>query len=265
MRSFFKLARRLLSYRDLRRDNGTLKTARFVLQSELRSSAKKLFQMNVKQQNLWLRAGTPDYGVATYSLGQELSGLRWLFPQNTTGLIIDAGGYIGTSSLALEKMFPEANHLSIEPSSENMELLKRNISGRNIIPIKAALAPSGKEGNIELYNRGTGEWGFTVVPKPHDRPASFIEEVETISLEKLIDRYGDGKALLVKMDIEGAEKALMEEPAWLERVSVLIIELHERIEPGCEDAFLRANRRRIVYRDQGEKFLSIQPNDFVAA
>jgi hypothetical protein len=46
---------------------------------------------------------------------------------------------------------------------------------------------------------------------------------------------------LLKIDIEGAEREVMEESgAWINTVAVLMIELHDDIKPGCSKAFYEA-------------------------
>lgn len=211
-------------------------------------------------QRVFVRVGTPDMVVAAASLGGEFEVLEFAFPHDTAGLIIDAGGYIGTAALALRRMFPEATIVSVEPSSSNLELLKKNIEAfPNMHYEHAALVPEGGPGQIELRDRGTGAWGLTVVEQPADRGSQVIERVPTVTIEQICRKYGVDHPIIVKVDIEGAELPLLARPEWLSKVPVLLIELHDRIAPGCEQAFFNASKGRFVFRDSGEKFVSVGP------
>ena len=42
------------------------------------------------------------------------------------GLIIDAGGYLGTAAIAFSEAYPDATVVTIEPSPENFALLVQN-------------------------------------------------------------------------------------------------------------------------------------------
>ena len=148
----------------------------------------------IKGHTINVRKGTPDLGVAISTLSGEYEVLRYLLPANYEGVIIDAGGYIGTASIALKDIFPQAKLIIIEPSSENLELLKDNVVNLQNIKIVHGALVGTSEKSIKLNNRGTGESGFTVVAKPSDKPnASFIQEtpevLDQISEEKTLSIY----------------------------------------------------------------------------
>jgi hypothetical protein len=43
---------------------------------------------------------------------------------------------------------------------------------------------------------------------------------------------------ILKIDIEGAEKEVFEDSSlWIDKVDSLIVELHERMKPGCNRTF----------------------------
>ena len=72
-----------------------------------------------------------------------------LYPRAVEGVIIDAGGYIGTAALTLSELFHKAHILFIEASSANFELLKRNVANSpNIQPIRAALVADGAPSTV---------------------------------------------------------------------------------------------------------------------
>ena len=65
----------------------------------------------------------------------------------------------------------------------------------------------------------------------------------TVHLDEVLAEHALAKVDLLKIDIESAEKELFEgslDSAWLQDVSVIMIELHDRLKPGCSSAFYRA-------------------------
>ncbi len=206
-----------------------------------------------------VRSGTPDLRVALASLGAEFEPLARDFPSQREGLIIDAGGYIGTAAIGLAKIYPKCTIATIEPSSANFETLVKNVeSFDNIIPIKAALVADAGEGSVDLMSRGNGEWGFTTIEKPMDHPARFLERVQALTVDDLLEQLGYDRVFVLKMDIEGAELDLMARAScWLDKIDILLIELHERIVAGCNDLFETTNCDRHIIRDSGGKLMSI--------
>jgi len=215
--------------------------------------------VEVLRERVLVRAGSPDLGVAQSTLADEFDPLAGVLPGSFDGLIIDAGGYIGTAAIKLARLYPKATIVTIEPSQENFELLVRNTrSFPNIRPVRAALVPAGKT-SARLGNRGTGPWGYTIIENPQDRPAEFLETVETVTLENIVARHGGGPIGIAKIDIEGAEKDLFvsHDPA-LAQATAIFVELHDRIVPGCRSAFEAFSKDRVVSRHSGEKFLAVR-------
>lgn len=214
-------------------------------------------QVTVENQKIWVRPGTPDLRVAFQSLRSELDILSDLLPRDFDGLIVDAGGYIGTAALTLARMYPAAKVVTIEASSRNYEMLTRNVSGHErIIPVNAALhAQSGL--SLDLVDRGTGDWGFSIATSGSG--TTHAETVTTITLSEIATRFPGNPLGIVKMDIEGGEHVLFanRDPA-LEAAEAVFIELHDRIVPGCTDLFRSFSSDRWLLNAGGEKFLSLR-------
>lgn len=222
------------------------------------ASKGQLLKLTVKGHSISVRKGTPDLGVAISCLGVEFEALRYLLPKNYDGVIVDAGGYIGTASIALKAIFPNAKIIVIEPSSENLEVLKDNLANLSNVKIIHGALVGTSEKTIKLNNRETGEWGFTVVAKPRDKPnASFIQEIPAFRLSDLLEE--NENIGLIKLDIEGGELSLLEhDMESLRKIDAVFAELHDRIAPGCVDKFFQFSQDRILIKDKGEKFLSIR-------
>lgn len=251
----------LQALKPLLKENGASTLMAYILRRETRQ--RVLMRIKVAGETILVRTGTNDLNVARSCLGKEFRSLSGIYPRDVRGLMVDAGGYIGTAALALSKMYPNATVVTIEPSTENFTILKENIAGHsNIFAENAALLPKSAAKSIELRNRGTGHWGFTIIEKPDDYSATCLENVDTISLEDIMKKHGFKDVLILKMDIEGGEYALMKDGGWLARTNVLFIELHENIVKGCNELFFKSNANRYIYKDAGEKYISVGKSYF---
>ena len=221
------------------------------------ASSGELIEVRIGRHNVLIRKDTPDVVVAISCLSGEFEVVKFLLPSDYGGVIVDAGGYIGTASLALSDLFPSARIICIEPSLDNLAVLKQNIAGHdNIEAVFGALVASEQE-TIALKNRGTGEWGFTAVQRPVDNPdAATLHEVPALRLSDLVEDTGE--IGLLKLDIEGGELELFKEDRKnLGKIPNIFAELHNRIARGCRAAFFEFSRNRIVVKADGEKYLSI--------
>lgn len=205
-----------------------------------------------------VRTATPDLEVAMSCLNGEFDRLCAAFPVLQHNLIIDAGGYIGTAAIAFAKQYPSATIVSLEPNSNNYQLLAQNTATwRNIVAMNKALAP--EPSSLILYDRGTGAWGFTLIEKAADRATSPIEQVECITVDQIINEIGAGGIDILKIDIEGGEHALLSRNmGWINKTNGICIELHDRIVPGCSAVWQAAVAGRNNFESGGEKQISLK-------
>lgn len=220
---------------------------------------RKVLRVKIEDREIFLRARTTDLSVAIDSLTDEYEHLSGLLPSSFSGLIVDAGAYIGTASVRLSELYPMATIVAIEPSSLNFSVLKMNTErNKNIHLVKAALSTRSGE-IVDLIDPGDREWGFKVSTEsdPAVESGCIIEKVRTVTLLDIVEDYGDSIGIL-KLDIEGAEVALFELASdILSSIPIIIVELHERIVPGSLRSFENFSKNREVVEGKGEKFLSI--------
>ena len=156
-------------------------------------------------------------------------------------VIVDAGANIGLASIYFAGIFPDARIIAIEPEESNFELLKKNVSPyRNITAINAAVWNENKR--ISLVDPGLGKWGFMTQERGEEREVlgSSCHDVEAITIEKLMKEFQIDHIDILKVDIEGAEREVFaDSSAWIGKVDVLIIELHEHLKSGCNRSFYR--------------------------
>lgn len=217
----------------------------------------KLFQCHLGGEHFWVRAGTTDFVVAWSNLrGNEFE----LIPTNLcigdSSVIVDAGAYIGTSSLALAKLFPDVKVLALEPHPGNYKLLEMNTrSKENIIPLNAALADTS--GVAQLCDKDQGEYGYTII----DDSAEIKQQwtVPTVSVISLLKDYGFERILLLKLDIEGAEvDVLARGSASLDKVDCVVAELHDFLDERCTESFIAAAEQMIVVGIGSEKAVAFR-------
>jgi FkbM family methyltransferase len=156
-------------------------------------------------------------------------------------LIIDAGANIGLSSLYFAARYSDATIFAIEPEPRNFELLERNCrSVGQIKPLHGALWSFS--GEIALTDCIDGQpWTYTV----GRRDLKELGIVKAFSVPDVLEMGGGDKIDLLKLDIEGSEKEIFSRNVdWLDRTSVIAIELHDRYVPGCSNAFYQ----RLIHR-----------------
>ena len=115
--------------------------------------------------------------------------------------IIDAGGYIGISTLYFKKMYPTARITVFEPDPSIFKVLQENINKNGIKDVNAINSGLGKEEGLLDFSPDGADGGSC-----YDKTDSkFKVKIERLSnfIESEID--------LLKMNIEGAEGDVFEE------------------------------------------------------
>ena len=155
-------------------------------------------------------------------------------------VIVDAGANIGLVSIYFANRFPQAKILAIEPELSNFNLLERNVRQYDdVTPIRAALW--NKNTTIDLIDPGKGHWGFQTAEANQTVAGDRIDKVAAITVDRLMNNHKIDHIDILKIDIEGAEKEIFSDSSkWIDRVSVLIVELHERFKIGCSRSFYNA-------------------------
>lgn len=119
--------------------------------------------MVVYGREITIRKGTPDLEVALSSFGNEFDPVQQYLPGRFDGVIVDAGGYIGTAAIRFSEMFPLAKIVTLEPEEQNFRLLERNTRDYpSIYPLNCALVGVERDW-VTIFDSNCGEWGFTTV------------------------------------------------------------------------------------------------------
>lgn len=210
---------------------------------------EKIRVLEIAQTKIYLRTNTPDLQVAVSSLVDgEYEQIRCKDPQ----FIVDAGANIGTSAVHFAKKYPEASIIAIEPEEGNYEMLLKNTQGYpNVTAIKAAIW--GSDDKRTIQNRNTGHWGYTI-SETENQVESTGQEIDCLTINSLMKKHEKEFIDILKMDIEGGEKDVLEKSSeWIDAVNVITVELHDRICMGCDRAFYLATQDFKTFEKHGEK------------
>jgi FkbM family methyltransferase len=167
--------------------------------------------------------------------------------------IIDAGANIGFTSVFLANRYPSAQIISIEPDDENFTYLQENVKHYpNITPLKSALWH--QKDKINIVDKGYGKRGLMI----EKNEGSHV--LHATSINDLLVEYKFHSLDILKMDIEGSEKEVFSENyEWLSNTKCLVIELHDRMKPGCSRAVFHAlNQHQFSVSMRGENLIFIQ-------
>jgi FkbM family methyltransferase len=185
-------------------------------------------------QPLWVRRGTAD--AATFDeifLGREYD---LSLPDFSPVHIMDLGANVGYTSVGFAARWPQARILAVEPSAANLAQLRRNTAAwPQITVLQAAVWPHPARVRIANPEGDTNSYRMDEATGPEG------SEIPGCTVAQLMVRQGWRRIDLLKMDVEGAEAEIFRHgDHWLDRVGVLVVELHDRIAPGCAENLYRA-------------------------
>lgn len=177
-----------------------------------------------------------------FALGEVILGGEYAWAgERPPGVVLDLGANAGAATLDFATRFPAARIVAVEPDPSAFARLRRNVAG---LPNVQALnlAVGGRSGRAR-FEPAAWSWGSHLAA---DQTAGDGVEVEILSFDDLLRRLDLPAVDLVKMDIEGAEYAMLDAAARLGDVGELVGELHRGHPdaPDDIDAWLEATARR---------------------
>ena len=164
--------------------------------------------------------------------------------------ILDLGGNIGAFGLMILDRYPSASLVSFEPDRENLELLHRCI-GRNGFGERWSIVEAcatTQDGETAFVS---GQAALSRVPLPGDvsgdAPTTTVPTVDVFPYLAGVD--------LLKIDIEGGEWALLDDPRFAEaRPAAVLLEWHTYDCPEGNPRTAAADRLRALgYEIEHEK------------
>lgn len=187
------------------------------------------------RQPIRLRNGTSDFQVfrdVFLKHQYRISGLTQV------EYIIDAGSNIGLASVYLLSRYPQARVIAVEPDPENFVIAAHNLApfGERCQLIHAGLW--SHESRLQV-SRGTfrdgQHWATQTIPVA----TATTETVPAHTVNTLLQRYVFPRIDLLKVDIEGAERAVFGDgdTGYLGRTRCCAVECHGS---DCDAALLSA-------------------------
>jgi len=174
--------------------------------------------------------------------------------------IVDCGANVGCTALWFATEFPGAEIVAIEPDVRNCELLHQNAGGlKNVRIIRAALWSTETE--VVISNPDADPWAFrTEAIAPSSSPQ--MAPIATVTMDHLLANHAPSTKLIVKIDIEGAEREVFaKNTSWLQSVDLLMIELHDNLFPGqgsAQSFFAAVSSKPLDYVWRGENLFCFQ-------
>ena len=214
---FYKVGARFLDFISVTRKEG-IRTWFALRQLEAGSSGpppRVPVTLSKLQYPIIIRPGTADVGTIINNVIREEYG--HFKPAGDPEWMIDAGAYIGDTAAYFLTRFPKLQVIALEPNPPAYEMASQNLKpyGERAVLMKKGLWA----GDQNLLFDGASTCASI-------RDKGF--EIEGISLPTILERFSIARLNILKMDIEGAEKAIFSSnpEAWLDRVDLIIIEIH---------------------------------------
>lgn len=167
--------------------------------------------------------------------------------------IIDGGGNIGLTACFFATKFPKAAIVTIEPDTENYNLLQLNCkSYANIHTLQCGIWKN--DTHLKIENTHVGNNAFTVT----ESNDAGTDTIKALTILSVMEQFNMPHIDVLKLDIEGSEKEVFEEnfEKWLPLTKVLIIELHDEMKKGCSRAVFNAvNKYDFSFDTKGENII----------
>jgi FkbM family methyltransferase len=179
-------------------------------------------------------------------------------------LIVDGGANVGYASIFFANRYPRASILAVEPEPANFSALLANV--QSYPQIRAVRAAIWCKHEPVIVNNPDESWAAYVVDAGSAPQSRHCLTVQGSTIGDFLQMSGKETIDILKLDVEGAEREifLSSDCSWLRRTKILIVELHDRLVPGCTEALEKAlsaySFRRTV---KGENTIIIN-NDLVA-
>ncbi len=143
-------------------------------------------------------------------------------PAENVELILDLGANVGYSAVYFANMYPYTRIVAVEPQADNFQCLLDNCKPYpNIIAENKGVW--WREAKVVPVKDSMDSWGYRF------KEAEDGEGVYCSTIDQLMDKYALEGGVMVKMDIEGAEREIFENnpDGWLSRTRYLQLEIHD--------------------------------------
>jgi len=130
----------------------------------------------------------------------------------STGFFIDAGANIGLFSIVAAKLNPLLQVVAFEPNPRMFAFLSEHIHLNGLSTLRAEpCALSNRDGETRLF-LSPSDMSASLLPdfQKDSNPASGALPVKIMTLDSYVRRMGVSGSLVLKVDVEGHEKEVLE-------------------------------------------------------
>ncbi|HEX7079455.1 MAG TPA: FkbM family methyltransferase [Gammaproteobacteria bacterium] len=175
--------------------------------------------------------------------------------------VVDVGANVGYNTLYAACLAgPRGRVIAVEPAPDNVAVLERNVAAAALSNVVVAAVAAGRaHGAADLYLRGDTSAVNSLFPESCYAKVTDVLRVPVAPLDDLVD----GRADVVKIDVEGAELDVLDGMARLARNPrlALIVEWHPVLQSMAGHA-ADALPRRLLERGwqlHAASHLSVRP------
>jgi len=178
---------------------------------------------------------------------------RWR-PARDPRRVIDLGANVGLVSLYFALRFPDAQIVAAEMMPENAAAIKR-LTDLNRLNIEIAnIAVGATEGTASVrLNESHSRHSLETLQSANLGRLGFTEKTATVPITRLgnlISDLGWTSADLLKVDIEGAEKLLLEDiDGWSGLASNVLMEIHHNVDAREAEAVMTRHSFKKIGHD----------------
>jgi FkbM family methyltransferase len=135
--------------------------------------------------------------------------------------VLDCGAHIGLTMLDYRRMWPHADIVGVEMNVENAALAY--INTQDPVLCVAVADSVSYVPFVGAYDPEADTWAYSL-------NGSNGRRVLTVSIPTIIAALAWPQVDFLKLDVEGQERAILQNPDELERVAVVLAELHDGYE-----------------------------------
>jgi FkbM family methyltransferase len=197
-----------------------------------------------------IRRNFIDKEVVHYVLQDQYHLPPTLSKISANPVILDLGSNIGLTIVHMKHIYPTSKIIGYEMNRENYLLAKRNTKFYdNVIVVNTAV---WIEDATVTYRNTANYDSYAILNDIGKKDADELIEVPSLKLASIIKNHNLTHIDYLKMDIEGAEKAILESKdlSWMDKVGAMNIEMHlDRNNDLNEFLAIIENRGFTVWKD----------------
>jgi FkbM family methyltransferase len=145
---------------------------------------------------------------------------------STNPVFLDLGSNIGLTIAHMKQIYPTSKIIGYEMNKENYILAKENTKRCDDVQIINA-AVWIEDTTVSYINTANFD-SYSILRHSGDYKSGELVEVPSLSLASILEEHNLTYIDYLKMDIEGAEKAILESKdlRWMDKVGAMNIEMH---------------------------------------